>query len=85
MSRKAALYSLCAELAGCGVRPTHIAALLGSNVKYVIDILVELGLHRRSRDRTSKHAYDRLPADVQQRVEAFRTIRPMAKAALKAA
>lgn len=70
--RKALLYSLCAELAGCNIAPTHIAALLHSNVKYVIDVLCELGLHRRRRDHSADEAYDRLPADIRGRVNAFR-------------
>src|SRR5690348_6341214 len=70
--RKAALYSLCAELAGCNVVPAHIAKLLDSHKGYITDVLADLGLHRRRRDRSAEEALKRLPADVRERIEAFR-------------
>lgn len=70
--RKAALYSLCAELAGCNVVSAHIAALLNSHKGYVTDVLAELGLHRRRRDKSADEAFKRLPPDIRERIEAFR-------------
>jgi hypothetical protein len=72
-NRKVALYTLCAELAACNVSPAHVAALLHSNKAYVFDVMTELGLHRKRQDRNADDALKRLPADICERIEAFRT------------